>query len=156
MTPQIDVLSAQKCSCCLNRCVKSDPSSAVSFPDFLEDNWQTNGCVRLRIDCSVLFQWYDCDISRFSEKTCDHLLGSASCASDFCWLCLIFKHPHNRLLFIFGLTCVNPRCITCLRCHRRVPKHRDRIFGAFLSINRHKAFFERLTNCVGSNANKFF
>ena len=41
---QIDVLCAQKCSC-LNRfvragivVVKSDPSSAVGFPDFLEDN----------------------------------------------------------------------------------------------------------------------
>ena len=52
------VLSAQKCSC-LSRCVrartvvvKSDPSSAFGFPDFLEDNWQTNGCVSLRIDCS--------------------------------------------------------------------------------------------------------
>ena len=39
-------LSAQKCSC-LSRCmrariivVKSDPFSAVGFPDFLEDNWQ--------------------------------------------------------------------------------------------------------------------
>ena len=30
--------------------VKSNPSSAVGFPDFLEDNWQTNGCVALRID----------------------------------------------------------------------------------------------------------
>ena len=61
MTHQIDVLSAQKCSC-LSRCVrtrivvvKSDPSSAVGFPDFLKDNWQKNGCVALRIDCSVLF-----------------------------------------------------------------------------------------------------
>ena len=35
--------------------VKSDPSLAVGFPDFLEDNWQTNGCVPLRIDCSALF-----------------------------------------------------------------------------------------------------
>ena len=54
MTHQIDVLSAQKGSC-LSRCVrarivvvKSDLSSAVGFPDFLEDNWQTNGCVPLR------------------------------------------------------------------------------------------------------------
>ena len=35
--------------------VKSDPSAAVDFPDFLEDNWQKNGCVPLRIDCSALF-----------------------------------------------------------------------------------------------------
>ena len=63
--------------------VKSDPSSAVGFPDFLEDNWLTNGCVPLRIDCSALFQWYECDMSSFSEKTGDHLLGSASYASNF-------------------------------------------------------------------------
>ena len=30
-------------------------NSAVGFPDFLEDNWQPNGCVPLRIDCSALF-----------------------------------------------------------------------------------------------------
>ena len=39
------------------------------------------------------------------------------------------------------------------RCHRRVLKHRNRVFGAFLSTNRHEPFFELLTNCVGSNAN---
>ena len=57
MTRHIDVLSAQKCSC-LSRCVRArivvvmiDSSSAVGFPDFLEGNWQTNGCVPLRIDC---------------------------------------------------------------------------------------------------------
>ena len=61
MTHHIDVLSAQKFSS-LRRCVrtrivveKSDPSSAVGFPDFLEDNGQTNGCVPFRIDCSALF-----------------------------------------------------------------------------------------------------
>ena len=44
MTHQIDVLSAQKCSC-LSRCVrarivvvKSELFSAVGFPDFLKDN----------------------------------------------------------------------------------------------------------------------
>ena len=30
--------------------VKCDPSSAVGFPDFLEDNWQTNDCVPPRIE----------------------------------------------------------------------------------------------------------
>ena len=54
--------------------VKSDPSSAVGFSGFFEDNWQPNGCVPLRIDCSALFLWYDCDMSSFSEKTGDHLL----------------------------------------------------------------------------------
>ena len=61
MAHQINVLSAPKCSC-LSRClgarivvVKNDPSSAVGFPDFLEDHWPTNGCVPLRIECSALF-----------------------------------------------------------------------------------------------------
>ena len=35
--------------------VKSDPSSAVDYPDFLEDNWETNGCVPLKIDYPALF-----------------------------------------------------------------------------------------------------
>ena len=36
--------------------VKSDPSSAVGFPDFLEDNWQTNACIphRIVLFCVVL------------------------------------------------------------------------------------------------------
>ena len=42
------------------------------------------------------------------------------------------------------------------RCYRRVSKHCDCIFKAFLSTNCHEPFFERLTNCVGSNANTFF
>ena len=52
MTHQIDVLSAQKCSC-LSRCVRA--RIAVDLPDFLEDNWQSNGFLPLRINCSALF-----------------------------------------------------------------------------------------------------
>ena len=35
------------------------------------------------------------------------------------------------------------------RCHRGVLKHRDPIFGAFLSTNRLESFYERLGNYVG-------
>ena len=83
------------------------------FPDFLEDNWKTNSCVPLKIDCSALFYWYECNMSSFSEKTGDHLLGSTSYASNFCWIWLILKHPYSRLLFTFGLIRLNPRFITC-------------------------------------------
>ena len=48
-----------------------------------------------------------------AEKTGDHLLGSNSCASNFCWIWLILKHPYSRLLFTFGFIRVNPRFITC-------------------------------------------
>ena len=41
-------------------------------------------------------------------------------------------------------------------CHRRVSKHRNHIFGVFFSTNRQEPFFERLTNCMESKANKFF
>ena len=61
MIHQIDVFISQKWSC-LSRCVrarnvvvKSDPSSAFGSLDFLEDSWQINGCVPLRINCSTLF-----------------------------------------------------------------------------------------------------
>ena len=57
MTHQIDVLSVQKCSVRSRIVVvQSDPSSVVGFPEFLEDNWQTNGCVPLRIDCSACLE----------------------------------------------------------------------------------------------------
>ena len=36
-------------------CRGDDPSSAIGFTDFLDDNWQTNGYVSLRYDCSALF-----------------------------------------------------------------------------------------------------
>ena len=35
--------------------MKRDPSSAVGFPNFLEDNKQANGYVSRRIDCFALF-----------------------------------------------------------------------------------------------------
>ena len=50
---------------------------------------------------------------QFSGKTGDHLLGSVSCASNFCWIWLILKHPYSRLLFTFGLIRVNPLFVTC-------------------------------------------
>ena len=34
--------------------VVSDPSSAVGFSDFLEDNWQTNGATQNGLFCVVL------------------------------------------------------------------------------------------------------
>ena len=85
----------------------------VMKSDFLEDNWQTDGCVPFRIDCSASFLWYDCDMYSFSEKTGDYLLGSASCASNVCWIWLILKHPYSRLLFTLRLIRVNPRFIAC-------------------------------------------
>lgn len=60
MTHQIDVLSAQKCSC-LNRCVrarivvvKNDPTSADGFPDSLEDSWQTKCTIQNQLFSVVL------------------------------------------------------------------------------------------------------
>ena len=66
-------------------------------------NWQF--CVILEIYCNM---------SSFSEKTVDHLFGSASCINNFCWIWLIImKHSYSRLLFTFGLIRINLRFITC-------------------------------------------
>ena len=53
--------SSNRCFKCSSRCVrarivvvKSDPFSAVGFPDSLKDNWQTNDCVPLRIEFRVI------------------------------------------------------------------------------------------------------
>ena len=68
-------------------------------------SWKTTG--------KQMVVFYDCDMSSFFEKTGDHLLGSASCASKFCWIWLILKHLYSRLLFTFGLIYVNLRFIVC-------------------------------------------
>ena len=114
------------------------------FSWFLGRNWRTNGFVPLIIDCCSSDTIATCSVFPKNRQS------FASCASNFCWIWFILKHPYSRLLFTFGLIRINPRC------HRLVSKHRDRIFEAFLSTNRHKPFFKRLTNCVGFNANKFF
>ena len=49
----------------------------------------------------------------FQKKTGDHLLGSASWASNFCWIWLILKQPYSRLLFTFGLIRENPLFTIC-------------------------------------------
>ena len=49
----------------------------------------------------------------FPKKLAIIFLGSASCASNFCWIWPILKDPHSRLLFTFGLIRLNPQFIIC-------------------------------------------
>ena len=51
-------------------------------------------------------------MSSLSETTGNHWLGSASCASNFCWIWLIWEHLYHRLLFTLELICLNPRFTT--------------------------------------------
>ena len=37
------------------------------------------------------------------------------------------------------------------RCYKRLLKHRQGIFPTYLCTNQHEPFFERLSNCAGSN-----
>lgn len=58
-----------------NAVVKSDQSSVVGFPDFLEENWQK--MVVCHSELSVL-HWYSSSIvtcPHFIKKTVNHLLG---------------------------------------------------------------------------------
>ena len=73
---------------------------------------------------------------------------------SFAWKCFVCKQllldlAHLRLLFTFGLICVNPRFIIC---HDVIDVFLEHFFQPIDT----SFFFERLTNCVGSNANKFF
>lgn len=83
----------------------------------------------------------------FPQKTSDHFLWSASCADNFCWVWLILEDSRGRLLFTFGLICIDPWFVTChdLINYKCFWNH---------STNRHEHFFERLSNYVRSNANK--
>ena len=118
MTYPIDVLSAQKCSC-LSWCVrarivvvKSNLSSAVGFPDSLEDNWQTNGCIPLEL---IVLRCSNDTIATcpvFPKKQafiCLEVLRAWATFLDW----LILKHPYSQLRFTFGLIRVNPQFITC-------------------------------------------
>ena len=42
------------------------------------------------------------------------------------------------------------------RSYKCLLRHRDLIFATFLCTNLHEPFFERLSNCVGSNEKKSF
>ena len=103
-----------------------------------------------------------CPVSPQSKKKNNNKKTRRSFAC-ICFVCeqLLLDLAHlktpiqSTAVFCFGLIRINPRFITMSRCHRCVSKNRDHIFGAFLSTNRHETFFERLINCVGSNANTF-
>ena len=81
------------------------------------------------------------------------LFRNASWTSNFCWIWLILKHPYRKLLFAVGLIRVNLQLITC---HDVIDVFRSTAIVFFQHFFRQEQFFERLTNCVGSNANKFF
>ena len=91
----------------------------------------------------------------FQKKTGDYLLESASYASNFCWIWYILKYPYSRLLFIFGLTLVNPLLITC---HDVIDVFRSTAIVYWsISFNQStRAFFERLTNVWDPTRTNFF
>ena len=120
------------------------------FSDFLEDNWQTNGCVPLIMT-----------VLRYSSGTIATSPVFQKNRRSFAWKCFVrgqllldlahLETPTQSTAVYFRTHTRKSTIHHLSRCHRHVSNHRDRIFGAFLST-----FFERLTNCVGSNANKFF
>ena len=77
---------------------------------------------------------------QLSEKTGDHLLGSVSSESNFCWFWLILKHPYSWLLFTFGLTRVNLRFIACPDIVDVFRSSAIVFLRAFLSTNRREPY----------------
>ena len=152
MTHQINVLRAQKCSC-LSRCVrarivvvKSDSSSAVDFPDFLED-WKELANKWLYTTQNLLF----CIVLVVRLR---HVQFFCKNRRSFAWKCFVCELQTTAVYFRAHTNKFTIHQMS--RCHRSVSKHRNCIFGAFLSTNWHEVFNEWLTNCVESNANKFF
>ena len=146
MTHQIEVLSAQKCSC-LSRCVRA----RLRRWNFLI-SWKT--LVVYHSELIVLH------CSSGTTATCPKNRWS------FAWKCFVrdqllldlaYLKTNIQKTAVYFRTHTRKSTIHHLsRCHRRVSKQRDSIFGALISTDRHEPFFERLTNCVESNANKFF
>ena len=140
MTLQILVLSAQKCSF-LSRCVRDSILVVISC--------KTTGkqMVVYHSELTVL------RCSSGTIATCPVVPKKQAI------ICL--EVLRARANFVGFGSSWNTHTVDCSllsihhlsRCHRRISKHRDRNFGVFLSTNRHEPFFERLTNCVGSNAN---
>ena len=93
--------------------VKSNSSSAVGFPDFLEENWQTNGCYHSELTVLRCSSGTIAACPVFPKKQAITCLEVPTKTSNFCWIWLILKHPYSRLLFIFGFIRLNPRFITC-------------------------------------------
>ena len=161
MMHQIDVLSAQKCSC-LSRCVRARivwwRVLRLRRLVFLI-SWKITGkqMIMYHLELTVLC------CSSGTIATCPVFLKKKL---SFAWKCFVrkqllldFDHLETTIQTTAVYFRAHKRKSTIhqlSQCHRRVSKHRDHIFGAFLSTNRHEPFFEGLTNCVGFNANKYF
>ena len=130
----------------------ASPSSTFAFPDFLEDKWL----------CTTQ-NWLFCVVLVVRLR---HVQFFRKNSRSFAWKCFVreqllldlghLETPIQSTAVYFRAHKRESMIHQLPRCDRRVSKRRDRIFGTFLLTNRHDPFFVRLTNCVGSNANKFF
>lgn len=99
-------------------CQKTSWNCSSSADDFLI-SWKTTGrqIVVYYSESTILFFFLVVRLRHFQffRKNSDHLLGSASCANNFCGIWRIFKHPYSRQLSTctFRLIRINVRLITC-------------------------------------------
>ena len=116
--------------------VKSDSSSAVGFPDFLEEMVMYHSKLTvLRCASGTIAT---CPVFQKKQVKCfmrEQLLLDLAHLETPIQSTAVYFRAHTRKSMIHHLS----------RCHRRVSKHRDHIFGAFLWTNWNEFFFERLT-----------
>ena len=93
--------------------VHNDSSALVRFSNFCEDFRPTNCGVSLRIDRPTIIKWNSHHMTSFADETGDHLLRGASSTNNFRCIWVVFKDPHGRLLFCFGLIRTDPWFVTC-------------------------------------------
>ena len=93
-------------------------------------------------------------MTTFAEETGVPLLEMLL-TNNFSRIWLWFEDSHGGQLFCFGLIRINSWFIT-FDDLISLSKDRDRISPTFFCTNWHDSFFDRLSNCVGSNANIWF
>ena len=85
-----------------------------------------------------------------------HSLRSDFSTNSFRWICLGFKDPHGGLLLCFGLIHKDPWFVTCDNLLNVFWGTAIVFFKHFFTPIDNNLFFERLSNCAGSNENKSF
>ena len=141
MTHQIDVLSALKCNC-LSRCVRAHIVIRLRRLVFLI-SWKTTGKQMVVYHSKLT-------VLRCSSATIATCPVFRKNRRSFAWKCFVREQLLLDLAHLetsIQITAVYFRAYTLKsmihhlsQCHRCVSKHRDRIFEAFLAINRHETF----------------
>lgn len=131
--------------------VKSNSSSEVEFPGFLEDNWRKMVMFHSKLTALCCLSGTVATCSVLPRKQ------AAICLGQFSLDSALFEIPIQSTAVNFGAYTRNSTIHHLSVYHRRISKHSDRIFfSIYADQSTRTFFFERLKNCVRFNVNIFF